>query len=122
MPNFSLKSKIKLQTCDIRLQKLFNEVIKHVDCSILEGHRTKDRQNELYQEGKTKAKYPDSNHNSLPSSAVDVVPYPVDWNDINRFYHFAGIVKGIASQMDIKIRWGGEFKNFFDGPHWELME
>ena len=50
MPRYSTRSKKRLATCDKRLQKVFNEVIKHVDCSILEGHRSKERQNKLYDE------------------------------------------------------------------------
>ena len=44
MPRFGKKSKEKLATCDDQLQKVFNEVIKYVDCSILEGHRSGERQ------------------------------------------------------------------------------
>ena len=54
--------------------------------------------------------YPNSKHNKLPSKAVDVAPYPIDWNDPDRFYHFAGYVRGIAEGMGIKIRWGLERK------------
>ena len=50
MARFGSKSKKNLATCDERLQKIFNEVIKHVDCSVLEGHRSKERQNKLYEE------------------------------------------------------------------------
>ena len=128
MPYFGKKSKERLNTCDSNLQKVFNEVIKHVDCSILEGHRDKDRQNKLYEEGKTKVKYPNGRHNRQPSSAVDVTPYPVDWKDRERQTLFAGFVIGVASQMDINLRWGGDWdqdfqvtdNRFDDFPHFEL--
>ena len=128
MPYFGRKSKERLNTCDSNLQKVFNEVIKHVDCSVLEGHREKDRQNKLFKEGKTKVKYPDGRHNRQPSSAVDVTPYPVDWKDRERQTLFAGFVIGVASQMDINIRWGGDWdqdfqvvdNRFDDFPHFEL--
>ena len=128
MPKFGRKSKERLNTCDSNLQKVFNEVIKHVDCSVLEGHREKDRQNKLYKEGKTKVKYPDGRHNRKPSSAVDVTPYPVDWKDRERQTLFAGFVIGVASQMGIKLRWGGDWdqdfqvvdNRFDDFPHFEL--
>ena len=81
MPKFGRRSKERLATCDEKLQKVFNEVIKHVDCSVLEGHRSEERQNKLYEEGKTKVKYPKGRHNASPSLAVDVAPYPIDWND-----------------------------------------
>ena len=128
MPKFGRKSKENLNTCDSKLQKVFNEVIKHVDCSVLEGHREEDRQNRLYKEGKTKVKYPDGRHNRQPSSAVDVTPYPVDWGDRERQTLFAGGVIGVASQMGIKLRWGGDWdqdfqvvdNRFDDFPHFEL--
>ena len=128
MPKFGRKSKERLNTCDSNLQKVFNEVIKHVDCSVLEGHREKDRQNKLYEEGKTKVRYPDGRHNRQPSSAVDVTPYPVDWKDRERQTLFAGFVIGVASQMGINLRWGGDWdqdfqvvdNRFDDFPHFEL--
>ena len=128
MPKFGKKSKERLNTCNERLQKVFNEVIKHVDCSVLEGHREKDRQNKLYEEGKTKVKYPNGRHNRQPSSAVDVTPYPVDWEDRERQTLFAGFVIGVASQMNINLRWGSDWdqdfqvvdNRFDDFPHFEL--
>ena len=128
MPHFGKTSKKRLSTCDDRLQEIFNEVIKHVDCSVLEGHREKDRQNKLFKEGKTKVKYPDGRHNRQPSSAVDVTPYPVDWKDRERQTLFAGFVIGVASQMGINLRWGGDWdqdfqvvdNRFDDFPHFEL--
>ena len=128
MPRFGRKSKERLNTCDNKLKQVFNEVIKHVDCSVLEGHRSKDRQNKLYEEGKTKVKYPNGRHNRQPSSAVDVTPYPVDWEDRERQTLFAGFVIGVASQMNINLRWGGDWdqdfqvadNRFDDFPHFEL--
>ena len=128
MPHFGRKSKERLNTCDSNLQKVFNEVIKHVDCSVLEGHREKDRQNKLFEEGKTKVKYPNGRHNRQPSSAVDVTPYPVDWKDRERQTLFAGFVIGVASHMGINLRWGGDWDQDFqvvdnrvdDFPHFEL--
>ena len=91
MPRFGKRSKERLATCDERLQKLFNEVINYVDCSVLEGHRSSARQNKLYEEGKTKVRYPKGRHNHKPSRAVDVVPYPIDWNDRERFHLFCWV-------------------------------
>mgnify|MGYP003674869344 FL=1 len=123
MAKFGRSSKERLSTCDEKLQKVFNEVIKYVDCSILEGHR-----DELFDEGKTKVKYPNGRHNHKPSRAVDVAPYPIDWADRERFHLFAGFVLGIARSMGIKLRWGGDWNmnfevddnQFDDFPHFEL--
>ena len=130
MPRFSRKSKAKLATCDQKLQKLFNEVIKTWDCTILEGHRSEERQNKLYEEGKTKVRYPKGRHNAKPSLAVDVAPYPIDWNDRERFTFFAGYVLGVASRLGFAIRWGGDWNmnfdlkdnNFDDLPHFEIRK
>tara|TARA_Y100001973_G_C5195938_1_gene334250 strand:+ start:886 stop:1281 length:396 start_codon:yes stop_codon:yes gene_type:complete len=130
MPYFGKTSKKRLATCDERLQKVFNEVIKYVDCSVLEGHRSAERQDKLFEEGKTKVKFPNGRHNSDPSRAVDVTPYPVDWNDRERQTLFAGFVLGIARSMGIKLRWGGDWNmdfkvkdnRFDDFPHFEIRE
>tara|TARA_R100001594_G_scaffold14129_1_gene30089 strand:- start:1376 stop:1771 length:396 start_codon:yes stop_codon:yes gene_type:complete len=128
MPKFGKRSKERLETCDNRLQLVFNEVIRYVDCSILEGHRSGERQNKLFEEGKTKVKYPNGRHNANPSRAVDVAPYPIDWDDRERFHLFAGFVLGIAKAMGIELRWGGDWNmnfevddnQFDDFPHFEL--
>ena len=129
MPRFGKKSRERLATCDERLQRVFNEVINYVDCSVLEGHRSAERQDKLFEEGKTKVKYPNGRHNANPSRAVDVVPYPIDWKDRERFHLFAGFVLGIAYSMDIALRWGGDWNQNFevddnqfdDFPHFELI-
>lgn len=128
MPSFGKSSAHRLATCHPKLQELFNEVVKNYDCTVLQGERTKEEQDEYFRTGKSKVQYPNSKHNSSPSMAVDIVPYPIDWNDWNRFYHFAGYVKGVADNLGIKIRsgidWDGDndFKDqtFNDAPHFEL--
>ena len=128
MARFGRRSKERLATCEKDLQMVFNEVIKHVDCSVLEGHRNGERQNKLYEEGKTKVRYPNGRHNSSPSRAVDVTPYPVDWKDRERQTLFAGFVLGVANQIGINLRWGGDWdqdfevqdNKFDDFPHFEL--
>ena len=130
MPYFGTRSKQRLATCDERLQKVFNEVIKYVDCSVLEGHRGQERQDKLYEEGKTKLKFPNGRHNMDPSNAVDVTPYPVDWKDRERQTLFAGFVLGIARSMGVRLRWGGDWdmdfqvldNRFDDFPHFEIRE
>ena len=130
MPKFGSKSKERLATCDERLQKVFNEVIKEVDCSVLEGHRGEERQNKFYDEGKSKLRYPSGRHNASPSRAVDVVPYPVDWDNRDRFHFFAGFVLGIAKGMGIKLRsgldwdmdWETSDNRVDDAPHFALVD
>lgn len=129
MPHFSSRSIRRLKTCDLRFQQLFNAVVKGFDCTILEGHRDGERQNKLFDEGKTKLKFPHGKHNDTPSQAVDVAPYPLNWSDRDRFHYFAGYVMGIANQMDIKLRWGGDWNmntelkdnKFDDLVHFEIV-
>lgn len=120
MPYFSERSRERLMSCHPDLQAVFAEVIKHRDCTILEGHRSDERQEELYELGRSKARAGQSKHNARPSNAVDVMPYPIDWNDHERTREFAGFVFGVASQMGVKLKWGGHWRSFKDSPHWEV--
>ena len=128
MPKFGKTSKKRLETAHPDLQEIFNEVIEKIDCSVLEGHRGEEMQNKYFDQGKSKVKYPDGRHNKIPSLAVDVTPYPVDWNDRERQTLFAGYVLGVASQLGFNIRWGGDWNQdvsvadnkFDDFPHFEL--
>lgn len=129
MPALSRASIDKLNTCHPDLQKLIAEVAKDFDLTVVYGHRTKMDQDKAFLEGRSKVQYPNSRHNSLPSMAVDVAPYPIDWNDVRRFYYLVGYIRGIANKLGIKVRVGadwngnGEIKdqNFFDLPHIELV-
>ena len=128
MYKFGKRSKKNLSEAHPLLQELFEEVIQIYDCSVIEGHRPKAEQDKAYYAGKSQLKFPKSKHNKTPSLAVDVCPYPIDWNDSKRFYYFAGIVMGVADSMGIDIRWGGDWsgdndfkdQTFHDLPHFEL--
>jgi len=130
MSEFSKASALKLASCDERIQRVFNEVIKHFDCVIVEGHRGREDQNRYYNEGKSKLAWPQGEHNSIPSKAVDAVPYPINWKDINRICYFAGYVMATALSMGIKLRWGKDWdgdtdlndQTFQDGPHFEIVD
>jgi len=119
MPSFSKKSSNNLSTCEEPLQRLFNAVVKDYDCSIIEGHRSLEKQTEYFNTGKSKTM--NSNHLYEPSRAVDVMPYPIRWDDRDGLYDFARHVKHKAVELGISVRWGGDFKSFFDGPHWEII-
>jgi len=131
MNEFSKRSMKHLSMADPLLIALFRKVLKVHDCSILCGYRDAADQNRLLKRGLSKLQFPNSKHNQIPSLAVDVAPYPhTTWTDMKRFYHFIGIVKGIASEMDIKIRCGNDWdmdndlddQKFNDLIHFELVE
>lgn len=128
MPNFSQSSLNKLSTCDERLQLICKEVIKIFDFTILVGHRNEAEQNEAFTKGFSKLRWPNGKHNSLPSKAIDIAPYPTDWNDHVMFYLLAGLMIGTAERMGIKLRWGGMWdglqggkSKFADLGHFEIL-
>jgi len=127
---YSEASQSEIDSCDKRLQRIFTEALQIMDHSALKGYRGQEEQNTLFDEGKSKLRFPNSQHNTTPSKAIDVMPYPIDWEDADRCFVFAGIVFAIAHSHGVKLRWGrdwdmdGDFKdNFFnDFAHWEIVE
>lgn len=133
MYNYSRTSIDRLSTCHPKLQDLCYELIKLMDVTIVCGRRSKEAQDEAFNNGVSKVKWPNSKHNSTPSMAVDIAPYRkggIDWGDRERFAYMAGLMKGIAASRGVKIRWGGDWDNdgeikdhrFIDMPHFELVE
>lgn len=128
MPHYSPRSLSRLATCHRDLQTVFHAVIEHVDCSILEGHRPRADQDAAFARGQSKLRWPQSRHNQNPSRAIDAAPWPIDWEDRDRFHLFGGIVLGIAKQKGIVLRWGGDWdgdfqvrdNRFDDLVHFEL--
>lgn len=126
MPSFGKKSRDILDTCHPDHQRLFIEVVRWFDCSVLYGHRDRELQNHLFNKVPkvTKAQWPDSTHNTVPSDGIDVVPYPIRWpdlknrpetytKDMGRFYMFDGFVLATAKQMGIDIISGSDWDRDF---------
>jgi len=134
MPKFGKKSLEKLATCHPDIQKVLNETIKYFDFTVLEGRRTLETQKQYLKDGKTKTlnskHIPDSNDPKQYARAVDIVPYPIDWEDRERITYLAGFIMGIAKQLNVKLRWGGDWdrdtelkdNNFDDLVHFELED
>lgn len=128
MPKFSAKSLDILATCHPHLQKLMKAVIAETDITILCGHRGEEAQNLAFKNHTSQIKWPNGKHNRMPSLAVDIAPYPIEWDNLQRFRDLAVIVKRIANDLDIPIEWGGDWgwKNgrqtgFVDLPHYQLI-
>jgi peptidoglycan L-alanyl-D-glutamate endopeptidase CwlK len=70
------------------------------------------------------------NSKHLTGHAVDLGPYPLDWNDIAGFDAIANAMLRAASQLGVHLRYGGDWdgdgkrreKGENDSPHWELDE
>ncbi len=105
MYKFGKRSRERLKGVDPRLVNVLNELIKMMDVTVIEGLRSAERQKKLLKKGATKVKY--SKH--MEGKAVDLAPYPIDWEDRDRFYYMGGMVRGIAKQLGIKIRFGGDW-------------
>jgi len=134
MPAFSDRSLEQLSTCDERLQRIAHDAIQHVDFTVLEGHRGEEAQNIAFAKGLSKVQWPQGNHNSLPSRAMDIAPYPIDWSEkataLARFAFVSGVIYASARRLGIRIRFGWDWnrnldprdERFIDWPHVELDE
>lgn len=100
--------------------------ISELDFTVIEGVRTKERQAQLFKQGATKT----MNSRHLTGHAVDIVPYPLDWNDLEKFGKLAKAMFQASKELKIPIRWGGDWnrngrsddEKFYDGPHFELLK
>ena len=132
MPRFGKKSKQRLEGVHPDLRKVLDEVVKYFDITIIEGKRSQERQNKLVAEGKSKTKF--GKH--VWGKAVDISPYPIDWDARDDFHYLGGFVLATATSMGINVRWGGDWNasslykgkrttkdnNFDDLVHFELKE
>ena len=132
MPKFGKRSKDRLKGVDPDLVSVLNEVVKYFDITIIEGVRSQERQNELVEQGKSKTKF--GKH--VQGRAVDIAPYPIDFNARDDFHYLGGFVLAIATSLNKKIRWGGDWNasslfkgqrttkdnNFDDLVHFEILK
>ena len=134
MPTFGRSSKEKLATCDPILIAIMEEAIEVMDFTVLEGIRGREAQEAAFNAvpQRSKARYGESKHNAFPSRAVDIAPWPIDWDDAEAFVLLAGVVMAVAHRLGYKdsIRWGGDWdsdrrtedERFRDYPHFEIQE
>lgn len=120
---WSKTSQERLNTCDTRLQDLANLMLERseFDLTITCGHRSPEDQKKAYCEGRSKAKPGQSKHNCFPSHAIDICPYPINWDSNDRRWtEMALNAMWCAGKLGFEITWGGSFKNLKDCPHLEL--
>ena len=126
MPKFGKKSLSNLKGVNTKLVNVLNPPIKHFDFTVIEGVRSLETQKSYVDKGVSKTM--SSKH--LVGRAVDIAPYPVDYDNINRFIYLGGIVLGIASQLGVKLRWGMDWDmdtyvkdtKFIDAGHFEMVD
>lgn len=110
-----------------RMQRVHPDLVKvvmlaieltEVDFGVTEGVRTIERQRELFAKGASKT----MNSRHLTGHAVDLVAYvgsEVRW-DWPLYHKIADAMKRAANSLGVPIVWGGDWKSFKDGPHFEL--
>jgi len=89
-----------------------------LDFTILEGLRTTDRQRQLVKQGASKT----MNSRHITGHAVDIAPLiagKVAW-DWPLYHKLAKTIKAAAVAEKVALTWGGDWRSFKDGPHWEL--
>ena len=92
--------------------------ITDVDFTVLEGLRTPERQKALVEAGASQT----LNSRHLTGHAVDLgawVGDEVRW-DWPLYHKIAAAMKDAAKQEGVSIVWGGGWRTFKDGPHFEL--
>lgn len=114
-------------TSILRLQQVHSDLVKvveraiqlsEIDFTVLEGIRTKERQAELLKAGATTT----MNSRHLTGHAVDLgalVSGKVRW-DWPLYFKIADAMKAASAELSIPVEWGGDWKKFKDGPHWQL--
>ncbi|MBR3898800.1 MAG: hypothetical protein IKJ44_00830 [Elusimicrobiaceae bacterium] len=126
MPNFSKISRERLNTCHPDIVRVCEELIKQYDFSVLQGYRGEKEQNKAFERGNSNVRWPRSAHNKTPSWAVDIAPYPIDWENLARFremiYRFDALACLLRERGEIKSHfvYGAFWKNLKDFPHIEI--
>jgi peptidoglycan L-alanyl-D-glutamate endopeptidase CwlK len=128
MPTFSQRSKRARAELHRKLQELVDEAIKEVDFVILDAQRGRAEQEKAFKGGFSKAHFGQSAHNYEPAVALDIVPYPIDFNNVAGFRAIAKTFMATAKRLNIPLRWGGDWdmdgdwkdERFLDWGHFEL--
>lgn len=128
---WSVTSRQNMMSCHPDLVRVLNAALQTSphDFRVICGHRGKEAQNEAYDSGNSKVRFPHSKHNSYPSRAFDFIPLPLDWENLEMFVEVGQHFEAVAAEMGIDLRWGGDWdrdgdwkdERFFDGGHVELM-
>lgn len=124
---FSRRSEDNLNGVHSDLIKVVRRALQlsTVDFTVIEGLRSKAKQKRLFTQGASKT----MNSRHLTGHAVDLVPYPLDWNNKHAFEQVAQAMLTAAKELGIAIRWGGDWnmngsskdETFYDGLHFELL-
>ncbi|MFU9002911.1 M15 family metallopeptidase [Proteus sp. TSJ240517] len=93
--------------------------ITDIDFMVIEGKRNEARQRQLVASGKSQT----MNSRHLTGHAVDCAPLvnnQIPWNDWPYFKKVADAMMQAAKELGVDVEWGGNWKTFKDGPHFQL--
>jgi peptidoglycan L-alanyl-D-glutamate endopeptidase CwlK len=121
MRTWSKRSLKALEGIHPDLRRVFDRALQEspLDFVVIEGLRTVERQRQLVRAGASKT----MNSRHITGHAVDIVPVgpngkiAFDWP---LYHRIAPAVKAAAKAEGVAIVWGGDWKSFRDGPHFEL--
>lgn len=117
---FSARSEQRLAGVHPDLVRVVRRALElsEVDFAVVEGLRTPERQKELVAAGASKT----LNSRHITGHAVDLAPFiagEIRW-DWPPFHKIAAAMKAAAAELGAAVEWGGDWRSFKDGPHWEL--
>lgn len=117
---FSERSENRLKGVHPHLVDVVRDALQlsEVDFAVIEGLRTKERQEQLVKAGASQT----MNSRHITGHAVDLAPLiggEVRW-DWPPFHKIAKAMKDAAAKRGVRIVWGGDWRTFKDGPHFEL--
>ena len=127
-PNLLARDILRLQGVHPHLVAIVIAARARMPFIVVEGLRTAERQQQMVAEGKSQTMR--SRH--LTGHAVDLCPWKdrngnrvveqseIDWSDIPSFRHVADEMKAAADALGYPIEWGGDWRSFYDGPHFQL--
>lgn len=126
------RSKARLSECHPAFEAWADEVLRRMpfDLSITVGHRGKESQNEKFDKGLSRLRWPRSRHNTTPSLAIHLVPWvngKIDYEDEAKWLKMGAVGLQVAIDHGLKMTWGGNWDSFArpgsligDGAHFEL--
>lgn len=117
---FSLRSEEKLKGVHPDLVKVVKRALElsEYDFGVSEGLRTLERQTELVKARKSRT----MNSRHLTGHAVDIFVLEggkITW-EFEKYRIVSEAFFKAAEELGVKIVWGGSWKTFKDGPHYEL--
>lgn len=115
----------RLKGVDPRLVRVLIEAAKTAKTpfKVLEGLRSAAKQAEYFKKGTSMLDGVKKKSKHQLGKAVDIVPVingKVETKSWTPFYPMAANVKAAAKRLGIKVTWGGDWKSFKDGPHFEV--